>query len=133
MKSRTIWMCASCYACTTRCPAGIKITDVVYALKRAATEKHQKPDAPQVVLLAQLFVENITKYGRLHEGTLIRKYYAHTGITRLLGFIPLARKLFATKRLAPFPKKIRDRDAFSRILRKAQEIGMRESPNGSHP
>src|SRR5574341_563428 len=39
LRSRTIWICASCYACTTRCPAGIKITDILYALKRIAMDK----------------------------------------------------------------------------------------------
>ena len=39
LRSRTIWVCASCYVCTTRCPSGIKITDILYALKRIAIEK----------------------------------------------------------------------------------------------
>jgi heterodisulfide reductase subunit C len=55
MKSRSIWLCASCYACTTRCPSGIKITDVIYALKRTVMEKGYKSQAPQVQLLAKLW------------------------------------------------------------------------------
>lgn len=128
MKSRTIWICASCYACTTRCPVGIKITDIIYALKRTAMEKKYLSEAPQVQTLAKLFVENLMAYGRLHEGTLIRKYYTKTGFTKLFGFIPLARKMMQTKRLAPFPKKIKGHDALSRIIKKAQEIDMRHIP-----
>lgn len=125
MQSRTIWICASCYACTTRCPSGIKITDIVYALKRLAIENDRKPGAPQVRLLATLFVQNLMSYGRLHEGTLIRKYYIKTRVTKLLGFIPLALRLYRTKRLAMFPKKIKAYSSLSRIIRKAQEIEMR--------
>lgn len=128
MKSRTIWICASCYACTTRCPSGIKVTDLIYALKRTAMESNQKSNAPQVQLLAKLFVDNLKSYGRLHEGTLIRKYYTRTGITKLLGFIPLAKKMYETKRLAPFPRKIKAHQALSRIIDKAQEIEMRQAP-----
>lgn len=128
MKSRTIWICASCYACTTRCPSGIKITDIMYALKRTAMEKNQKSNAPQVQILANLFVDNLRSYGRLHEGTLIRKYYTRTGITKLLGFVPLVMKMYQTKRLALFPKKIRAYQSLSRIVLKAQEIEMRKAP-----
>jgi quinone-modifying oxidoreductase subunit QmoC len=53
MKSRSIWICASCYACTTRCPSGIKITDIIYALKRTVMEKGYESKAPQVQVLAK--------------------------------------------------------------------------------
>jgi len=128
MKSRTIWICASCYACTTRCPAGIKITDIMYALKRTAMENKRTGKAPQVQTLARLFVDNLMSYGRLHEGTLIRRYYTKTGMSKLFGFIPLAMKLYRTKRLAPFPRRIREYASLSRIIRKAQEIDMRSAP-----
>jgi heterodisulfide reductase subunit C2 len=128
MKSRTIWICASCYACTTRCPSGIKITDIVYALKRTAMEMRQKSDAPQVQILANLFIKNISLFGRLHEGTLIGMYYTRTGITKLFGYIPLARLMLRTKRLAVLPRRIKSRHSFARIIRKAQEIEMRHLP-----
>lgn len=126
MKSRTIWICASCYACTTRCPSGIKITDIIYALKRTAMEKNYRSEAAgHVQLLAKLFIQNLMSYGRLHEGTLIRKYYTKTNFMRLFGIIPLAKKMFKTKRIALFPKKIKAYGYLSRIMKKAQEIDMR--------
>ncbi|MCX6143812.1 MAG: 4Fe-4S dicluster domain-containing protein [Ignavibacteriales bacterium] len=128
MRSRSIWICASCYACTTRCPSGIKITDVIYALKRTVMEKEYESKAPQVQVLAKLFVDNLMSYGRLHEGTLIRKYYMKTGIFKLFGFIPLVKKMLETKRLALFPKKIKEHKSLSRIIKKAQEIEMRHVP-----
>jgi len=125
MKSRTIWICASCYACTTRCPSGIKITDLMYALKRTAMEKQMKSAAPQVQRLANLFTQNLMKYGRLHEGTLIRKYYMRTNMLKFLDLIPLVRKMWKTKRVALFPKRIHAHESLSRIIRKAQEIDMK--------
>ena len=67
-------------------------------------------------------------YGRLHEATFIRKYYTRKGITKLFGYIPLRIKMLQTKRLAPFPKKIKRHETLSRIIKKAQEIGMRHVP-----
>lgn len=127
MKSRTIWICASCYACTTRCPSGIKITDIIYALKRTAIEKNMESVAPQVQRLARLFTENLMSYGRLHEGTLIRKYYMKTNMLKFIDLIPLARKMWKTKRLQPFPKRIKEQKSLARIIRKAQEIEMRHT------
>jgi heterodisulfide reductase subunit C len=125
MKSRTIWICASCYSCTTRCPSGIKITDIIYALKRTAMEKKLQSAEPQVQTLARTFTENLMKYGRLHEGTLIRKYYTRTNIRKFFDLIPLGRKMLKTKRLQILPKRIKARESLARIIRKAQEIDMR--------
>jgi heterodisulfide reductase subunit C len=127
MKSRTIWICASCYSCTTRCPSGIKITDIIYALKRTAIEKDMESAAPQVQRLARLFTENLLSYGRLHEGTLIRRYYMKTNMLKFIDLIPLARKMWKTKRLEPFPKRIKEQKSLARIIRKAQEIEMRNT------
>lgn len=125
MKSRTIWICASCYACTTRCPAGIKITDTIYALKRTAMERGVKSDGGPVRTLAKLFVKNLQMYGRLHEGTLIRNYYLKVNARKLFGLLPLGKKMWKTKRLALMPKRIKAYESFSRIIKKAQEIEMR--------
>jgi heterodisulfide reductase subunit C len=128
MKSRSIWICASCYACTTRCPSGIKITDLIYALKRTEMEKNMKSKAPQVQIMANLFISNLMSFGRLHEGTMIARYYMKTGIIKLFGYIPLGIKMLQTKRLAFIPKRIQAHKSLSRIIRKAQEIEMRHAP-----
>ena len=39
LNSKSIWVCTSCYSCQTRCPSLIKVTDIIYALKRLAMEK----------------------------------------------------------------------------------------------
>ena len=128
MKSRTIWICASCYACTTRCPSGIKITDIMYALKRTAMDKKYQSRAPQVRLLAKLFTQNLMAFGRLHEGTLIQKYYLKTNPFKMISLLPLAKKMLTTKRLALFPKKIKAHKELKRIIKKAQEIEMKQKP-----
>lgn len=128
MKSRSIWLCASCYACTTRCPSGIKITDIIYALKRTVMENHYHSKAHQVQILANLFIGNLLSFGRLHEGTLIAMYNFRTGFWKLFGLVPLVIKMIRTKRLAYFPTRIKAHKTLSRIIKKAQEIEMRHIP-----
>jgi len=128
MNSRSIWICASCYACTTRCPSGIKITDLIYALKRTEMEKNLKSKAPQVQLMAKLFIGSLKNFGRLHEGSVIALYYVRTGIFKLFGYLPLGIRMIQKKRLALFPKRIKAHRSLSRIIKKAQEIEMRHAP-----
>lgn len=128
MKSRSIWICASCYACTTRCPSGIKITDLIYALKRTVMEKNLKSQAPQVQIMANLFINNLMSFGRLHEGSMIARFYLKTGIMKIFGYIPLGIKMLQTKRLALLPKRIKAHKSLYHIIQKAQEIEMRHAP-----
>ncbi len=37
LASNTLWLCLSCYQCTSRCPRGLKITDIIAALREAVT------------------------------------------------------------------------------------------------
>jgi len=38
LKSKFIWMCSTCYACYERCPADVKITDLMTAMKNIAVK-----------------------------------------------------------------------------------------------
>ena len=42
LDSLTIWTCASCYQCADRCPQEIKITDIMYMLKRMAIREDRQ-------------------------------------------------------------------------------------------
>jgi heterodisulfide reductase subunit D len=39
LQSRAIWLCTSCYSCTTRCPREIKITETIINLRSLAVER----------------------------------------------------------------------------------------------
>src|SRR5512136_294053 len=50
-----IWLCASCYSCTVRCPAEIRVTDTMYALKRIAMARKIYPGRFPVHALSRAF------------------------------------------------------------------------------
>jgi heterodisulfide reductase subunit C len=61
LRSDFIWLCSSCYACSERCPQGVRFTDVMNAIKNLAVKEgfiH-----PAFVLQ----VDMIKKSGRLYE------------------------------------------------------------------
>jgi len=39
-----VWLCVNCYSCTERCPQGVKVADVMRALKNMAIKEGYIPD-----------------------------------------------------------------------------------------
>jgi len=39
LTSDIIWLCAFCYSCTERCPQGVRLTDVIRALRNLAVKR----------------------------------------------------------------------------------------------
>ncbi len=105
LKSRTIWICASCYMCTTRCPQNIKITDFVYALKRAALDAGVYPDRFPVFRLSRSFVWLVNLFGRNQEMLLVGLYYLRHNPLALLRQLPLGWKLYRRGRLSLWPNR----------------------------
>lgn len=124
LSSRTIWICASCYACTVRCPQGVQLTDILYSLKRLALEKKIFPKRFPVYALSKSFVALTNHYGRSYEPGLIIAYFLKTNPLKLLGMFPLFFKLFFKGRIGLLPQKIKGTKTFSRILREAEIMEM---------
>lgn len=77
LRCESIWLCASCYNCTVQCPAGIRITDVMYTLKTVSTEldiHHKNAIGPE---FAKAFVNQLESNGRIAEVQLILRVALH--------------------------------------------------------
>ena len=121
LSSNTMWCCVSCYACTTRCPQNIPITDIMYALKRMALrEGLAGTDAPA---LAKTFTGLLDKYGRSFEFGLASRYYLFNKPLSMLKMGPLGLSMFTRGRMSLVPVKIRQLDQLHAIINKARELG----------
>lgn len=127
LHSKTIWVCASCYACQTRCPSLIKVTDIMYALKRLAMEKKIYPPNFPVYSLSQTFVSIMNRFGRLHEPLFLVFYLMKTNPFKLFSFIPLGLRMAKRRRLAYIPSKINNLSGFKKIIKKAEQMDMPRS------
>ncbi|MEW6051668.1 MAG: 4Fe-4S dicluster domain-containing protein [Candidatus Zixiibacteriota bacterium] len=123
LQSRTIWICASCYSCTVRCPSGIKVTDTMYALKRLAMNKRIYPQKFPVHALSRAFVDNVYKYGRNYELGLGIRYFMRSGWTKLFGQMGYGFSLMRRGRLKLLPRKIRRVNQVRAIIRRADQLG----------
>jgi quinone-modifying oxidoreductase, subunit QmoC len=95
----TIWLCASCYSCTVDCPRQIKITDLMYTLKRRAIEAKVYPPRFTIPVLASQFFSIIATRGRSHEGLLMMNVMVRTNLFQLFKFAGVGWQLLRRGRL----------------------------------
>lgn len=69
--SKTIWLCASCQTCTTRCPQDVDIARVMDAARIVAIRRGMQPSVTSVRQFFCTAVKNIEWFGRLYELGLI--------------------------------------------------------------
>ena len=104
LSSKTIWVCASCYTCTTRCPKEVDLAEVMDTLRQMAHQEGRKAAVDEVQVFHEIFLENIRRYGRQYEMGLVGNYNLNSG--RLFKDISQAPKLFFRGKLRIFPKRI---------------------------
>lgn len=122
LKSFTIWLCPSCYTCQVRCPAKIKITDVMYALKRKAIEEKVYPSRFAIPVLAKEMHKIIANNGRSSELWLILNMYLKSkNPLGLLKMAPLGLSLMKTGRMSLKKEKIKDRKQLRKLLKTVKE------------
>ena len=120
LHSRTVWLCSSCYACTVNCPAGIHITDVMYALKRMAIKEGTPPRRFPVAVLAKQFLRGVKRTGRSNEFEVGVGLALRTNPLRLLKMAPLGLRLLKRGRLGFRSEKVRDPRALNELLRRVE-------------
>jgi heterodisulfide reductase subunit C len=71
LNSTTMWLCASCETCTTRCPQELDVAKVMDAVKITAVRQGIKPTISQVAAFNRASLANIKKCGRMYEMGMI--------------------------------------------------------------
>ena len=74
LSSRTIWLCASCETCTSRCPKNIDVVAVMDALRILAFRQGQTRAEKEITLFHKLFLQVVEHFGRVNELCLMGMY-----------------------------------------------------------
>jgi heterodisulfide reductase subunit B len=98
LESKTIWVCASCQTCTTRCPQGIDIAAIMDELRIEARRRGIEPAVPAVDKFGRLFLADVRLMGRLHEAGLMAGLNLVTG--NLLKDMDLAVEMLKRNKLS---------------------------------
>lgn len=122
LKSLSIWLCPSCYTCQVRCPSKIKITDVMYALKRQAIEKEIYPSKFAIPVLAREMHKLIARNGRNSELWLVLNMYLKSkNPLGLLKMAPMGLDMLKTGRMNLKKEKIKGRKQLQALLKAVKE------------
>lgn len=100
LSCQTIWLCASCYACAVHCPRQIRITDVMYNLKREALRRKLYPHRFPIPVLAQEFHKIVRRRGRSSEFWLVLRMALRSNPLQLFTMVRTGWRLFRTGRLS---------------------------------
>lgn len=76
---RTIWLCASCETCTTRCPNGIDIARLMDVLRQLSLASGGKAPEPKVKAFHKAFLKSVRSHGRVFEVGMIARYKLSSG------------------------------------------------------
>jgi len=73
LRSKTIWVCASCQTCTTRCPNDIDIAHLMDAL-RQLSRKASMVSEPKVLKFHQALLDSVRRHGQMFELGMVGRY-----------------------------------------------------------
>ena len=123
LSCETIWVCAACETCTTRCPNDVKIAELMDCLKEMAVQAGVPSPQPRISALHETFLNNIQKRGRLYETTLVPAYLLKSGGLRSklsTGAwrydLKLGRQMLSKGRVPLKPKSIEGKEEVRKIL-----------------
>ncbi len=71
----TIWICASCEACVTRCPNEIDIPHLMDVLHQMAVREGVKPKVPVVPAFHAAFMDPVKRFGRQNEALMSAEHF----------------------------------------------------------
>ncbi len=70
LSSKTIWACATCQTCATRCPRNLDLTTLMLSLRNLAIKEDLADKRGVKPKFHKAFFDIVRKSGRLHEPTL---------------------------------------------------------------
>ncbi|MDI6813530.1 MAG: 4Fe-4S dicluster domain-containing protein [Desulfitobacteriaceae bacterium] len=112
LESDTFWYCTSCYYCSVRCPRGINLTEVMYALRHLTVGKRKNHEA---AAFYDCFNSVLRSYGRLYESGLLVRLALKTDPMSLVAYGPLGVKMFLKGKLNLLPERVRALDDIRKL------------------
>ncbi len=73
---KTIWVCVGCHTCSSQCPMGIDIADMMDTLRLMAVEEGVAIGKPNIIDFHEEVLRSLEKYGRAHKLGIMLRYKA---------------------------------------------------------
>jgi heterodisulfide reductase subunit C len=119
LSSKTIWVCASCYTCSTRCPNDINIAGVMDWLRQSALREGVTPAEKDIPLFHAALLDSIRSHGRVHELSMMGRYKMKTG--KFFDDWKLGWMMLTRGKLKLFPSRVRKKREIAELFRGVKE------------
>jgi heterodisulfide reductase subunit C len=116
LDSNTFWTCASCFACSERCPEGIHPADLMYALKRYSIWHNRYQEDLVGPDFSRRFVRMIVRNGKSYEPGYAPAFIWEGGFSGMLREVQGAMRLMRRGRLPMIPHRIKRIHNLRRVI-----------------
>ncbi len=113
LKSRSIWLCANCQACTTRCPNNLDVARIMETL-RIMSRLEGSVSEPDIRTFYDEFLKSVKTFGRVFETGLLPVYNLKAG--KPFNDLDLAPRLLMKRKLTFIPSRIKGRKKIAEIF-----------------
>jgi len=114
LKSSTIWLCASCETCVTRCPNDVDIARMMDALRQMAIEKNVSIANKNILSFHKAFLASIKMNGRINEPIMMVHYKLLSG--DLFSDMAMGLGMFMKGKLSLFSPKTKNLASVKKIF-----------------
>lgn len=120
LKTKTIWLCATCSTCSTRCPRDVDLATLMETVRQLAKKKGIIGEK-NVNVFNDIFLSNVKMFGKSPEVLLSGLYNLRSG--KLFQDVDSAPRLFLTGKAHLMPGTVKNRKAIQRIFEKCLDEG----------
>jgi len=113
LRSRSIWLCANCQACTTRCPNNLDVARIMETL-RIMSRREGTVSEPDIRTFYDAFLGSVKTFGRVFETGLLPVY--NIKARKPFTDLDLAPRLLMKGKLTFIPSRIKGRKKIAEIF-----------------
>lgn len=123
LKSKAIWLCATCDTCSTRCPRNVDIAHEMETLRILAKRKGIVGDK-DIDKFHNVFLGCVQKFGRVYEVGLIVGRNVSTG--KLFRDVNYGVPYLAKRKVSLLPENVKAKEEVRRIFERAEQLAQAE-------
>jgi heterodisulfide reductase subunit C2 len=125
LNSRSIWLCATCQACTTRCPNNLDVARIMESL-RVMSRQEGTASQQDIQLFYDEFLKSVRRFGRVFETGLLPMYSFKS--KKPFTDLDLAPRVLMKGKLTLMPPRTEGRKAVSDIFSRFEARRLCEKP-----
>ena len=115
LTSSTIWLCASCETCVTRCPNDVDIARMMDVLREMAIGTGVETGEKNILKFHEAFLSNIKMGGRINEPMMIALYKLKSG--DYFSDLGMGMSMFMKGKIKPISPRTKDMKSVRNIFK----------------